>query len=195
MVVQAPTHPTVYTDRLITAEELAAMPTHARYELVLGRLVPVAPASTDHGSLGSNLTRLVMNHVYDNKRGRTYIAETGCDITRSGDIGQTVLGPDLAFIRADRVPASGREPAFKRVAPDFVYEIASADQTREQMADKARLWTGRGVRLCWIQWPTRRTIDVWRPGDDTPTTLSLNDELDGEDILPGFHCSVAVAFE
>lgn len=106
-----------------------------------------------------------------------------------------MLGPDLAFIRADRVPSSGRKPAFKRVAPDFVYEIASADQTREQMADKARLWTGRGVRLCWIQWPTRCTIDVWRPGDDTPTTLSLNDELDGEDILPGFHCSVAVAFE
>jgi hypothetical protein len=31
-------HPTIYTDRLITADELAAMPEHARYELVLGQL-------------------------------------------------------------------------------------------------------------------------------------------------------------
>ena len=57
------------------------MPAHEHYEFVLGRLVPVAPASTDHGELGANLTRLVMNHVYDNKLGRAYIAETGFDIT------------------------------------------------------------------------------------------------------------------
>jgi hypothetical protein len=46
MVAPTTPHPTIYTDRLITADELAAMPEHARYELVLGRLVPVAPAST-----------------------------------------------------------------------------------------------------------------------------------------------------
>lgn len=84
MVVQVPPHPTVYSDRLVTADELAAMLAHDRCELVLGRLVPVAPASTDHGSLGSNLTRLVMNHVHDNRLGRTYIADTGFDITRPG---------------------------------------------------------------------------------------------------------------
>ncbi len=195
MVARTVLYPTVYTDRAITADELADMSVHERYELVLGRLVPVAPASTDHGALGSNLSRLVMNHVYDHKLGRTYIAETGFDITRSGDIGQTVLGADLAFIQADRVPAPGRKPAFKKVAPDLVYEIASGGQTRQEMADKARLWTSRGVRLCWIQWPTRHTIDVWRPGDQTSRTLVLSDELDGEDVLPGFRCPVAAAFE
>ena len=195
MVAQTTTHPTVYADRLITADELAAIPAHQDYELVLGRLVPVAPAATDHGALGSNLTRLVMNHVYDNKLGRTYIAETGFDITRPGDPSQTVLGADLAFVRTDRVPAPSRKPAFKKVVPDFVYEIASGSQTRDEMADKARLWTSRGVRLCWIQWPTRQTIDVWRPNDQTQRVLTLDDDLDGEDVLPGFRCPVAAAFE
>ncbi len=194
MVAQT-THPTVYSDRLISADELAAMPEHDLYELVLGRLVPVAPASTDHGALGANLTRLIMNHVYDNKLGRTYIAETGFDITGPDDRGQTVLGADLAFVRSDRVPPRDRKPAFKKVSPDFVYEIALGDQTREEMADKARLWLSRGVRLCWIQWPTRHTIDVWHPGDRAPYTLGLNDELDGEDVLPSFRCSIAAAFE
>lgn len=145
--------------------------------------------------MGSNLSRLVMNHVYDNKLGRTYIAETGFDITGPRDRGHTVLGPDLAFIQTSRVPARGRKPAFKKVAPDFVYEIASGDQTRDEMADKARLWTSRGVRLCWIQWPTRHAIDVWHPGDQMPRTLGLHDELDGEDVLPGFRCTVAATFE
>src|SRR5205823_2868680 len=102
MVAPTTPHPTIYTDRLITADELAAMPEHARYELVLGRLVPVAPASTDHGDIGSNLTYRVMHHVRTHKLGRTYIAETGFDLTQPGDVGQTVLGADLAFIQTDR---------------------------------------------------------------------------------------------
>ncbi len=195
MVAPTTHYPTVYTDRLITADEFAAMPEHARYELVLGRLVPVAPASTDHGDIGSNLSYLVMHHVRTHRLGRTYIAETGFDISQPGDVGQTVLGADLAFIRADRVPARGGRPAFKRVVPDMVYEVASDSQTGEEMADKARLWTGRGVRLCWIQWPARNTIDVWHPGDVAPRTLGLTDELDGEDVLPGFRCPVSAAFE
>lgn len=194
MVAQT-TYPTVYTDRLISADEFAAMPAHEHYELVWGRLVPVAPASTDHGALGANLTRLVMNHVYDHKLGRAYIAETGFDITRSDDKGPVVLGPDLAFIQTSRVPARGGKPAFKKVVPDFVYEIASGGQTRAEMADKARLWTSRGVRLCWIQWPASRTIDVWHPGDQGPRTLHPRDELDGEDVLPGLRCPVSAAFE
>ena len=171
------------------------MPAHEHYELVWGRLVPVAPASTDHGALGANLTRLVMNHVYDHKLGRAYIAEMGFDITRPDDKGPVVLGPDLAFIRTSRVPARGGKPAFKKVVPDFVYEIASGGQTRAEMADKARLWTSRGVRLCWIQWPASRTIDVWHPGDQGPRTLHPRDELDGEDVLPGLRCPVSAAFE
>lgn len=195
MVAPTTPYPTVYTDRLITADEFAAMPEHARYELVLGRLVPVAPASTDHGDIGSNLSYLVMHHVRTHRLGRTYIAETGFDISQPGDVGQTVLGADLAFIRADRVPARGGRPAFKKVVPDMVYEVASDSQTGEEMADKARLRTGRGVRLCWIQWPARNTIDVWHPGDVAPRTLGLTDELDGEDVLPGFRCPVSAAFE
>jgi Uma2 family endonuclease len=195
MVAPTTPNPTVYSDRLITADEFAAMPEHARYELVLGRLVPVAPASTDHGDIGSNLSYLVMHHVRMHGLGRTYIAETGFDISQPGDVGQTVLGADLAFVRADRVPARGGQPAFKKIVPDLVYEVASDSQTSEEMADKARLWTGRGVRLCWIQWPARNSIDVWHPGDSAPRTLGLTDELDGEDVLPSFRCPVSVAFE
>ncbi|HVA90549.1 MAG TPA: Uma2 family endonuclease [Chloroflexota bacterium] len=195
MVTETLHNPTVYTDRLVRADDLAAMPGREHFELVLGRLVPVAPASTDHGALGANLTRLVMNYVHDHQPGRAYIAETGFDITRPGERGQTVLGADLAFIATDRVPPRGRKPAFKKVAPDLVYELASGGQTVDEMADKARLWTSRGVRLCWIQWPERRTIDVWRPGDAAPRTPALDDDLDGGDVLPGFRCPVAAAFE
>jgi hypothetical protein len=52
-----------------------------------------------------------MHHGRTHKLGRTYIAETGFDTTRPSDPGQIVLGPDLAFIQSDRVPARGGKPA------------------------------------------------------------------------------------
>lgn len=187
--------PTLYTDRPVTARELATMPDGDRYELVLGHLVPVAPASTTHGRLGSNLTRLVMNYVYDHDLGQCYIAETGFDLTQSDDEGETVLGADLAFIRTDRMPPDDDDVTYAHIAPDFVLEIASGSQSRRVMADKARLWASRGVRLCWVQRPRRRTIDVWHPGDDKPRALHAGEDmLDGEDVLPGLHISVEAAF-
>ena len=181
--------------RLVSARELAGMPDAERYELVLGHLVPMAPASTTHGRLGSNLTRILMNYVYDNNLGECYIAETGFDLSRPGDQGETVLATDLAFIRAGRVPADDDDDTYTRTAPDFVLEIASGSQSRRVMADKVRLWLSRGVRLCWVQWPRSRTIDVWHPGDDEPQTLRIDEDLlDGEDVLPGLRVRVEAAF-
>jgi Uma2 family endonuclease len=53
------------------------------------------------------------------------------------------------------------------------------------MGDKARAWIDRGVRLVWIIWPERRTVDVWTP-DAAMRTLRDADHLDGGDIVPGF---------
>jgi Uma2 family endonuclease len=74
-----------------------------------------------------------------------------------------------------------------RVAPDLAAEIASPDQHRPEMAEKARHYLAAGVRLAWVLWPKRQQVDVWRFGYDIPVdTLALNEVLDGLDVLPGF---------
>jgi Uma2 family endonuclease len=80
-------------------------------------------------------------------------------------------------------------------APDLAVEVASASQFRLEMADKERLWLSRGCHLVWVVWPRHRTIDVWHPGDREPhQTLQPGDDLDGEDVLPGFRYPVANVF-
>ena len=49
-----------------------------------------------------------MHHVRSHKLGRTYIAETGFDITRPGDPGQTVLGADLTHFPVVIAPCNPR---------------------------------------------------------------------------------------
>jgi hypothetical protein len=63
------------------------------------------------------------------------------------------------------------------------------------MADKARLWLARGCKLVWVVWPRQRTIDVWRPGDqEARLTLRPGDDLDGDDVMPGFRYPVSKLF-
>lgn len=43
-------------------------------------------------------------------------------------------------------------------------------------------------------WPRYERVDIWHPGDDTPTTLGVEDALDGEDVVPGFSYPVGRLF-
>jgi Uma2 family endonuclease len=127
---------------------------------------------------------------------------TGTDgefnLTQPGESQETALVPDVAFLRADRVPPRNSADYKKapRLAPDLAVEVASPNQHHPEMAAKARLYLARGVRLVWVVWPADRQVDVWRPGSDEPaTTLSIGDALDGLDGLPGFTHPVADLFE
>jgi hypothetical protein len=43
-------------------------------------------------------------------------------------------------------------------------EVASeASQRPQDLADKARLWLARGVRVVWVVWPRRRALTCGRP--------------------------------
>jgi hypothetical protein len=63
------------------------------------------------------------------------------------------------------------------------------------MGVKARRYLRAGTRLVWIVWPRRWQVDVWCPGDQTPSqTLGLADSLDGLDVVPGFTYPLAKLF-
>ena len=106
------------------------------------------------------------------------------------DLGHgTALAPDVAFVRAERVPPP-TSPIYEKawpLAPDLAVEVASPNQYRPAMARKAQRYLNAGTRLVWVVWPKRKEVDVWRPGDIKPSaTLGVDDVLDGLDILPGF---------
>ena len=97
--------------RLVTAEELERRP-DLRCELVEGRLVEISPVNLDHGRLVLQLGALLNAHL----RGRSLGivgAEIGFKLASDPD---TVRGPDIAFVRQERVP--GRDPKEGRRVPD-----------------------------------------------------------------------------
>ena len=80
------------------------------------------------------------------------------------------------------------------MVPDLVVEVVSPNDTRREVAAKARIWLRYDVRLVWVVLPQTRSVDVYRPGHAVET-LSDQDTLDGLDVLPGFTCPVSAVFD
>jgi Uma2 family endonuclease len=185
------------TSRLMTAADLLRLPDSARgYELVDGRLVRMSPTGSGHGARAAKPITALGNFVDEHHLGRVISSGAGFLISQPGEP-DTVLAPDAAFVRADRVPReiSPDWEGYWRLAPDLVVEIASPSQSRAELAAKARKWLSAGTRLLWVVWPLSRQVDVWRADADAPVTpLGLEDDLDGLDVLPGFTYAVGSLF-
>ncbi|HEX7998423.1 MAG TPA: Uma2 family endonuclease [Pyrinomonadaceae bacterium] len=175
----------------VTAEELLKMPKDGfRYELVKGELKKMSPAGFEHGAVGMTLAMLLAQYVKANNLGVVCLAETGFKIASDPD---TVLAPDAAFVRRERLPASGLPKAFWPGAPDLAVEVVSPGDTAKEVAGKVEQWLAAGASAVWVVNPKRLTVTIHRPQIEA-LTLSEADELDGQDVAPGFRCRVSEIF-
>jgi Uma2 family endonuclease len=173
---------------LHTAADLSVLADDGwRYELVQGRLVRMPPTNLEHSDICGTLYLALRAHVDAHDLGRVIMPETGFIVSDPAEP-DTVLAPDLAFVKAGRLPDPGAEPtrAFPRLAPELVVEVASPSQRRPELAAKARLWLSAGTTAVWVVWPAVREVDVWLSGRSDATTLHSDDTLEGWDILPEF---------
>ena len=167
-----------------------------QYELVDGILVRMPLSGGEASSIAVILSAALLTFVRVHGLGRVTGADGGYDFSALGQP-DTELGPDVAFVRADRVPARS-SPLYARawpIAPDLAVEVASPNQFRPEMAAKAQRYLDAGVRLVWIVWPRYQQVDVWLPGSaHAIATLAIADTLDGMGVLPGFSLPVADLF-
>ena len=175
----------------VTADQLLRMPDDGnRYELVAGELRKMVPAGWRHGAVGGNLHSLLGHHVLQKKLGRIFFADTGFLLAYDPD---TVRAPDIAFIHKDHLPSSDPEEAFWPGAPDLVVEVVSPGDTLGEVDDKVMMWLHTGTAMVWVVNPKWKNVTVYRSATDIKM-LTENDELDGEDVVPGFRCRIGEIF-
>jgi Uma2 family endonuclease len=178
------------TDRLVTADDLLAMPDNARFELVEGNLVPMPPTSDAHGSNTNRLSFHITRHVYDNDLGECWAAETGFQLERTPD---TVLAPGFAFIRKERLNYERTGRGYVPVVPDLVAETLSPSDGLTKMEEKMAQWLAFGVGLALLLDPIRKTLTLYKP-DAEPVTLTRDQTFTDDDVLPGFTLPLAHLF-
>lgn len=157
-----------------------------RLELVRGELIVREPAGSLHGVVAMNLGVELAVYVKRTAAGGVFAAETGFKLASNPD---TVRAPDVAFIAQDRLPPRDAR-GYAAVAPDLVVEVLSPDDRPGEVLAKVADWLSAGCRLVWVVDPDARVARVYRH-DGSETIVTTTGALDGEDVLPGFSCSLA----
>lgn len=182
--------PTSAEERLITGEELARMSSVESAELVEGRLVKKMPTGDEHGAVEIAIAAALHNHVRIAKTGKVRSGEVGIYTRRNPD---TTRAADVLYISNERY-SQRSSSAFLDVSPEIIVEILSPGDSMPEVLQKLREYFAIGVVLVWLIDPTSKTVLVYRSLTNV-RELTVNDELTGEDVLPGFVVKVAELFE
>jgi Uma2 family endonuclease len=179
---------TAPSDRLMTADELLHLPDDGRfYELVRGKLIEVSPSSSESSWVSADVLTRINTFVRQHGLGRCGDSDWGFLLATNPD---TVRAPDVGFVRAERIPASGVPPGYWPGAPDLAVEVLSPSNRPTDVLRKVAEYLDAGASLVWVLDPQRRRATVYHP-DGTVTVLGEDGVLDGEDLLPGFTLPLA----
>jgi Uma2 family endonuclease len=146
--------------------------------------------SLEHGAIGIRLGRYL----------DAYVDEKGLGLVCNSQTTYKFIGqkpnrlPDLSFVSRERLPQRIDQNA--DFAPDLTVEVLSKGDDVSEVDRKILQYQRSGVRLVWIIHPVIRVVDVYRLKDGLKLQrLLIEDELDGEDVIPGFKVKVSRLFE
>ena len=178
------------TTSVTDAAELSELPDDGyRYELIRGELIRMSSTGFEHLDIVGLLIYLLRSFVMPRDLG-VVGGEGGFVLERDPE---TVLAPDVMFVRNDLPPPKEEWAGFLDLAPDLAVEVLSPADRAGHVNDKVLIYLEAGVQLVWIVDPGRRIVTVWEP-DRTARVLAEGDELDGGEVLPGFRLPVAELF-
>jgi Uma2 family endonuclease len=176
----------------MTFEEAAALdPDDYAGEVVNGEWIPVTRGTWRHGEVVVRACLILALYAREHREWSVATADPGTKLSRDPD---TLRGPDIGVVRADRRPQGKGEAGWLEGAPDLVVEVVGDSQTATQLAKKAMEYVRAGTQAVWILDADPRLVMVIT-ADRQLTILGEDDTLDGGDVLPGFSCKVSEFFE
>lgn len=124
------------TTKLVTAQDLVRMPKDDRHELVRGGLRAMSPLGRPHGLLLFRIGGPLTKHVAEHDLGAVYGGDIGVFLERDPD---TVLAPDIAFVRGAPTSLADQAEGYIARPPDLGIEIASPSDSWRALREKAAL--------------------------------------------------------
>ncbi|MBA4066101.1 MAG: Uma2 family endonuclease [Isosphaera sp.] len=175
---------------LLAPEDLLAMPDGDRYELIDG--VP----TEKHMGAESDRVALRLGGLLDQ-----FSLKTRCGLAFGSQTGyrcfpnkpRQIRKPDVSFVAAGRLAGDKSPKGDIPIPPDLVVEVASPNDTYDEVQVRVEDYKSAKVRLIWVVSPETRTVLVRRL-DGTCAEVGEAGTLSGEDVIPGFACPVADLF-
>jgi Uma2 family endonuclease len=175
--------------RELTPDDVLAMSDDELYELVDGRLLRLN-VGNESTFVAGNVAYLLKSHC-DSPRIAYVYPEQG--YTCFPDRPNRMRRPDVSLVLAGRMVPERFKEGYTTIRPDLAVEVISPNDVASDLGEKLDDYHAAGIPLIWIVYPEARRVHVFR-WDGPPALLGPDDELTGEDVLPGFRCRVADFF-
>lgn len=147
-------------EKYCTVEDFYSMPDDIRAELIDGEIVYMASPSRIHQELLGELYNIIKNYIKSKDgRCRVYPAPFGVQLSEKED---TVLEPDISVI-CDPAKLNDRGCLG---APDWIIEIASPSNSKNDYITKLLLYSNAKVREYWIVDPENDAVYVYSMDGD-----------------------------
>jgi Uma2 family endonuclease len=153
-----------------------------------GEVILMAPTYPSTGKRNSGLNAQLWNWNDRTNLGIVFDSSTGFTLPNGA-----VKSPDVSWVsnqQWDALTETQQQEQFSPIAPDFVVELRSENDSLKKLREKMQEYMDNGVRLGWLIDPKTKTVEIYRLGQDveileSPITLS------GEDVLPEFELNLS----
>jgi Uma2 family endonuclease len=150
-----------------------------------GELIDVSGNTPEHIWLRDLLIEMLGPHVRRHKIGKI-MAEQECAF------GDDAHGPDISFIRPEKIPLVSRKRRVQLFVPDLAIEIVSSNDKFSTIVKKARKYRRCGTREVWIFNIEER--EAYLSSAERDAILNENDTFSSPQI-PGFSIRLEELFD
>jgi Uma2 family endonuclease len=196
--------PTMTLPRLITTEELLAMPDDGVERWIVNgelrenrgefasREKPMTIRNRFHSRLVAKVAYYLMHWQASQKHspGEVVAGEAGFRLCNQPE---TTVGADVAFVSREVMERQGTATTLIEGPPVLAVEILSPSDTQQDIHEKIKLYLEAGTKLVWIIDPDYKTITAFESGK-SPVFFNQEQTLTAEPHLPGFSVAVADLF-
>lgn len=174
-------------ERLYTVEELMALGSDERVEVIEGEIVEMSPVGGLHHFIAGN--------IYDELRAFTRKHDLGF-VFMDGLLyllykeGKGIRGaqvPDVSFIRGVDIITTWQMEQPYPGAPTLAVEVMSPDDKIEEVLLRVRRYLNAGSEQVWLVFPRERELhQYFRESRAQVQVNQIDDALDGGTLLPDF---------
>ncbi len=176
-------------------DQLAQVEQLVRMELTKdGELIVMSPTGGTAGRKNRRLTQQIGIWTDRDGMGEAFDSSTVFVLPNGAR-----RSPDVSWIKLERWNqlTQGQQDGFPPIAPDFVIELVSPSDLKNQRYEDLQLkmqeYLDNGVKLGWLIEPSAKTVEIYRLGQQVES-LNNPQTLSGEDILPGFVLDLSEIF-
>ena len=157
-----------------------------------GKLIAMSPTGSESGRRNGSLFAQVWNWNNQTKLGVVFDSSTGFRFSNGA-----IRSPDVSWVTLTKWDSLSKEQKrkFAPIDPDFVIELMSPTDDREELQRKMREYQDCGVRLGWLIDPEAKEVEIYRASQVDVEVLENPQSLSGEDVLAGLIVELKEIFE